>query len=308
MVAVDELLRCKMHRPTKRRSSMSDGGPGRCRTAETKRGSTAAPAAESPWPRKPFPPRIHPRTLLSESTPAGAPLLDPPASESVFDTRSRELPTDPIFGPIFKGASAGAARDGSTAVDTRGCPPRTARPYGPSSLSPRLALPPRTGRSLSGPFACILPGEGDGVAGPHPAGPRWAPPQDGGRRLAYWPGQTRDVEAYVGSCLPEQQGGPRRPGRRRAPTRCRCTPATSQERSGRCSITRSTRRLTQQAISIALESLLHSYDSEGSPGPPASRTRRRTQRGSSSRRHSARGTGSPTRTCWLWTATPSSRS
>ena len=186
MVAVDELLRCKMHRPTKRRSSMSDGGPGRCRTAETKRGSTAAPAAESPWPRKPFPPRIHPRTLLSESTPAGAPLLDPPASESVFDTRSRELPTDPFFGPIFKGASAGAAHDGSTAVDTRGCPPRTARPYGPSSLSPRLALPPRARRSLSGPFACTLAGAGG--RGCEPAScrsattPRWAPPQGGGPR------------------------------------------------------------------------------------------------------------------------------
>ena len=33
----------------------------------------------------------------------------------------------------------------------------------------------------------------------HPAGRALRPPQDG-RRLAYWPGQTRDVDAYVRSC------------------------------------------------------------------------------------------------------------
>ena len=70
-------------------------------------------------------------------------------SPSFVATRSRELPADPFYGPIFKGAAATVGG----AVDCRGPPvaPATQRPAG-LHHSLRLALPPRAGKG--GPAVC----------------------------------------------------------------------------------------------------------------------------------------------------------
>ena len=116
---------------------------------------------------------------------------------------SRETPVDPFFGPIFKGAAATVGGP----VDCHGRPVTgaTIRPAGGAFII-RCGLLYRRGQ-----------GEADRLCVPDGGGLRARILQEchdtplGGhfgrhktaalvRRLAYWPGQTRDVDAYVRSC------------------------------------------------------------------------------------------------------------
>jgi len=116
---------------------------------------------------------------------------------------SQEVTTDPFFGPIFKGAAATVGGP----VDCHGHPVSapTARPAGGAFII-RCGLLYRRGQ-----------GEADRLCVPDGGGLRLKILREchdtplGGhfgrhkttalvRRLAYWPGQTRDVDAYVRSC------------------------------------------------------------------------------------------------------------
>ena len=116
---------------------------------------------------------------------------------------SRETPVDPFFGPIFKGAAATVGGP----VDRHGRPVAgsTSRPAGGTFII-RCGLLYRRGQ-----------GEADRLCVPDGGGLRARILQEchdtplGGhfgrhktaalvRRLAYWPGQTREVDSYVRSC------------------------------------------------------------------------------------------------------------
>jgi hypothetical protein len=116
---------------------------------------------------------------------------------------SQEMPTDPFFGPIFKGAAATVGG----AVDCHGHPVAapTSRPAGGAFII-RCGLLYRRGQGEADRL-CIPDGGGlrrqilkechDTPLGGHFGRHKTAALV---RRLAFWPGQTRDVEAYVRSC------------------------------------------------------------------------------------------------------------
>ena len=133
-------------------------------------------------------------------------------------TWSRELPTDPFFGPIFKGEAATVGG----AVDCRGHPvaPATQHPAGGAFII-RCCFFTAEGRGKRAGCMCLA----GGVEGPHPAGvarhpARLAlrPPQDGrprpsapsARLLAEANARRRRLRSVLRG-LPAHQGQPRWP-------------------------------------------------------------------------------------------------
>ncbi len=116
---------------------------------------------------------------------------------------AQAIPTDPFFAPIFKGAAATIGG----AVDCKGWPvsQAAARPAGCTFVI-RCGLLYRRGQGEADRL-CVPDGGGlrrrilqechDTPLGRHFGRHKAAALV---RRLAYWPGQTRDVEAYVHIC------------------------------------------------------------------------------------------------------------
>ena len=124
-------------------------------------------------------------------------------SEEFIAAWQRELPLDPFFAPIFKGAAATVGG----LVDCKGSPvaPPCARPAGGTFLI-RCGLLYRRGQGESDRL-CIPEGSHlrqriiqechDTPLGGHFGRQKTAALV---RRFAFWPGQTKDVASYVRSC------------------------------------------------------------------------------------------------------------